>query len=143
MITRMARRAKGPTPEELIEKLQKDFEAFKEESKERTDEIERKSEEQIELVKDEYEKKIAALKEDHEEAEKKHEHMVEELRSGQEKLWNELKEEIVTQLTSVRDDVASQGAENEAQRLAEAEKVEEKLKDTGEGQNIYKEMATK
>ena len=52
----MARRAKGPTPEELIEKLQKDFEAFKEESKERTDEIERKSEEQIELVKDEYEK---------------------------------------------------------------------------------------
>ena len=68
----MARRAKGPTSEELIEKLQKDFEAFKEESKERTDEIERKSEEQIELVKDEYQKKIAALKEDHEEAEKKH-----------------------------------------------------------------------
>ena len=35
----MARRAKGPTPEELIEKLQKDFETFKEESKERMDEI--------------------------------------------------------------------------------------------------------
>ena len=139
----MARRAKGPTPEELIEKLQKDFEAFKEESKERTDEIERKSEEQIELVKDEYEKKIAVLKEEHEKAETKHEHLVEELRAGQEKLWNELKEEIVTQLTSVRDDVASQGAENEAQRLAEAEKVDNKLKDTGEGQTIYKEMATK
>ena len=139
----MARRAKGPTPEELIEKLQKDFEAFKEESKERADEIERKSEEQIELVKDEYEKKLAALKEEHEEAEKKHEHMVDELRAGQEKLWNELKEEIVTQLTSVRDDVASQGAENEAQRLAEAERVDDKLKDTGEGQTIYKEMATK
>ena len=139
----MARRAKGPTPEELIEKLQKDFEAFKEESKERTDELERQSEEQIELVKDEYEKKLAALKEEYEEAKKKHEYMVEELRAGQEKLWNELKEEIVTQLTSVRDDVASQGAENEAQRLAEAEKVEEKLKDSGEGQTIYKEMATK
>ena len=135
-ITRMARRANGPTPEELIEKLQKDFEAFKEESKERTDEIERKSEEQIELVKDEYEKKLTTLKEEHEEAEKKHEHMVEELRSGQEKLWNELKEEIVTQLTSVRDDVASQGAENEAQRLAEAEKVEEKLKESGEGHTL-------
>ena len=132
----MARRSKGPTPEELIEKLQKDFEAFKEESKERTDEIERKSEEQIELVKDEYEKKLTTLKEEHEEAEKKHEHMVEELRSGQEKLWNELKEEIVTQLTSVRDDVASQGAENEAQRLAEAEKVEEKLKESGEGHTL-------
>ena len=89
------------------------------------------------MVKDEYEKKIAALKEEHEEAEKKHEHMFEELRAGQEKLWNELKEEIVTQLTSVRDDVASQGAENEAQRLAEAEKVEEKLKETGEGYTIY------
>ena len=139
----MARRAKGPTPEELIEKLQKDFEAFKEESKERTDELERKGEEQIELVKDEYEKKIAALKEEREEAEKKHEHMFEELRAGQEKLWNELKEEIVTQLTSVRDDVASQRAENEAQRLAEAERVDDKLKDTGEGQTIYKEMATK
>ena len=129
----MARRAKGPTPEELIEKLQKDFEAFKEESKERTDEIERKSEEQIELVKDEYEKKLTTLKEEHEEAEKKHEHMVEELRSGQEKLWKELKEEIATQLTSVKDDVASQGAENEAQRLVEAERVDNKLKDTGEG----------
>ena len=135
-LRRMARRAKGPTPEELIEKLQNDFEAFKEESKERTDEIERKGEEQIELVKDEYEKKLTTLKEEHEEAEKKHEHMVEELRSGQEKLWNELKEEIVTQLTSVRDDVASQGAENEAQRLAEAEKVEEKLKESGEGHTL-------
>ena len=139
----MARRAKGPTPEELIEKLQKDFETFKEESKERTDEIERKGEEQIELVKDEYEKKLAVLKEEHEEAEKKHEHMVEELKAGQEKLWNELKEEIVTQLTSGRVEVASQGAENETQRLAEAERVDEKLKDTGEGQIIYKEMATK
>ena len=44
----MARRPKGPTPEELIEKLKTEFEVFKEESNKRSDEIERKGEEQLE-----------------------------------------------------------------------------------------------
>ena len=129
--SRMARRPKGPTPEELIEKLQAEFEAFKEESKVRSEEIERKAVEQQELLRDDYEKKLAALKEEHEEAEKKHERMLEEVREGQEKLWSELKEEIVMQLTSLKDEVAAQAAESEAQRLAEAERVDGKLKDTG------------
>ena len=134
----MARRPKGPTPEELIEKLQTEFEAFKEESKEKSEEIERKGAEQLELLKEEYEKKLAALKEENEEAEKKQERMLEEVRECQEKLWSELKEEIVTQLTSVKEDVAAQGAESGAQRLAEAERVDGKLKDTGMSQYSLK-----
>ena len=127
----MARRSKGPTAEELIEKLQKDFEAFKEESKERSDEIERKGEEQLELVKEEYEKKLVGLREEHEEAERKHQIMLEEAKENQEKLWNELKEEFVNQLASVKDDVAAQKVENEQQMQAEAERVDGKLKDSG------------
>ena len=130
----MARRPKGPTPEELIEKLQTEFEAFKEESKEKTDEIERKGEEKLENLREEYEKKLSTLKEEHDEAEKKHERLLEEVRECQEKLWSELKEEIVTQLTSVKEDVAVQGAENEAQRQAEADRVDGKLKDAGMSQ---------
>ena len=131
---RMARRPKGPTPEELIEKLQKEFEAFKEETKEKSEEIERKGEEQLQNLREEYEKKLADLKEEHEEAEKKHERMLEEVKECQEKLWSELKEEIVTRLTSVKEDVAAQGAENEGQRQAEAERVDGKLKDAGMSQ---------
>ena len=127
----MARRPKGPTPEELIEKLQMEFEVFKEESKERSEVLERKGEEQLESLREEYEKKLSTLKEEQEEAEKKQERMLEEVRECQEKLWSELKEEMVAQLTSVKEDVAAHGAESEGQRQAEAERVDGKLKDTG------------
>ena len=97
----------------------------------RSEEIERKAVEQQELLRDDYEKKLAALKEEHEEAERRHQIMFEEVKENQEKLWNELKEEFVNQLASVKDDVAAQKVENEQQLQAEAERVDGKLKDSG------------
>ena len=82
-------------------------------------------------MKEEYEKKLVGLREEHEEAERKHQIMFEEMKENQEKLWNELKEEFVNQLASVKDDVAAQKVENEQQLQAEAERVDGKLKDSG------------
>ena len=60
----MSRRNKGPTPEELIEKLQEDFSAWKESSSLRLEEVEREGREGLEEARGEYRGKLAAIVEE-------------------------------------------------------------------------------
>ena len=60
----MSRRNKGPTPEELIEKLQEDFDAWKESSSLRVEEVERQGREGLEEARGEYQGKLAAMVEE-------------------------------------------------------------------------------
>lgn len=127
----MARRAKGPTPEELIEKLQADFDAWKEESTEKVEEVRKEGQEQLESLKQEYEGKLEAVKEEQARGQKEYEARLVEVKEEQENQWGELRVEIVTQLTSLKEDIATHVNETEEQSKVEAERVDKQLKDTG------------
>ena len=117
------RRQKGPSTEELLERLEDRFNTFKEEHKKELEEIKNNYEVCMEQVKKDFDKEIKSLKSEAEVLRSEQRREVIAVKEEQEEQWGKMKGEIIDQLQGMKVDLESYNSETEESIKASNEEI--------------------
>ena len=117
------RRQKGPSTEELLERLEDRFNTFKEEHKKELEEMKNNYEVCMEQVKKDFDKEIKSLKSEAEVLRSEQRREVIAVKEEQEEQWGKMKGEIIDQLQGMKVDLESYNSETEESIKASNEEI--------------------
>ena len=108
-----SRRQKGPSTEELLDKLEKRFTEFQEENRKELEAIKSDYEVTIAQLRSDYEEEIRKLKEENEKSKSEYNEMFVKVKQDNTEQWNEVKKEIIEQLNGMKVDIETCNADTE------------------------------